>query len=139
MADEPDPSKLDATWGGFNVAVRGSIVVLACLIIADTAGTIWFQGYQSRHFDDVTNAQNHQIERIQSELIAQTQRFAEAKERMQVMQDAILREQLQNRSYIREVAKVCLLSDTQRLKVQQTLSSSLRELLMDFDQEKKPH
>jgi hypothetical protein len=133
---EQEPSQLDASWGGISIGVKGSIVVLAVLIMAGTALIMWFLGQQNIHFDDSLNQHMHHMEMLDEQQRGHDRKLAELEVGLKLKMDQVGGEIDKNRSYLREIARICLLTPEQRLKVQQNLTPALKDLLLRGDHEK---
>lgn len=126
---EDERSEMDASWGGVNLSVRGSIVVLAILIVVDAAATLWFLGLQNTHFDAILQEHAHRMELQDTEVQKAASAVAEVKTITLLQTETITREIDRNRFYLREIQRVCMLTPVQREKLQQSLTPSMRELL----------
>lgn len=124
-----DESELDASWGGVNLSVKGSIVVLAMLTIAGTAINIWGISQQNAHFDGrVTNLETHLAH--QDDLhVKHAEAMAEIRAMSLTSHTQLTDEIQRNRLYLREIQRVCMMNEKQRDFVQHSLSPTMRELL----------
>jgi len=113
----------DMSYGGFNLAAKGSIVVLVILICGNTVFTLMTYAWLDKKIKDVVDPQNVVLE----SLVSNMNRYRGAAESdIRLLQNQIVL----NRDYLRELGRTCLLSEQQKLKFQNNLSPAMKELLM---------
>jgi len=114
---------VDMSYGGFNLAAKGSIVVLVILICGNTVFTLMTYAWLDKKIKDVVDPQNVVLEA----LVSNMNRYRGAAESdIRLLQNQIVL----NRDYLRELGRTCLLSEAQKLKFQNNLSPAMKELLM---------
>jgi len=123
---------VDIGYGGFNLAAKGSIVVLVILIVGNTVFTLLTYSWLNIKIKEVVDPQNVVLDNIVSSM----NRYRGAAESdIRLLQNQIIL----NRDYLREIGRTCLLTEVQKTKFQNNLSPSMKELLMrDYLDERTP-
>lgn len=121
--EEHRTDTLDVAYGGLSLTAKGSIIVLVILLIVNGALVLMTYGWVNIKIDAVVNPQNVVLSDIITKL---GEHRGHTMSESKVLRDDIVR----NRDYLREIARVCLLSEKQRANLQDQMPMSLRELLL---------
>jgi hypothetical protein len=121
LNDEPRQNQQDEAtlrYGDISVAAKGSIVVLVILLVGSTAANFWLAHHIQAHLVE----QDTIMTKVYDEFLRAEGVFA-------AKHDATVQQIQSNRLYLREIERLCVMTNDQRMRMQNQLSEYMKELL----------